>query len=139
MGTRAYIYQVCWATKRHLDNKHGALLSCRELHTAQSSPGQRPHCRTPSGARVFTVFLDRGEETVARRPGGFQTVTPPAGVGPAQRPSLRSGPGWLQSSGALQVPQGNALGGRASALPAGSLFLRLLPLSPSPVPVGLSS
>lgn len=85
MGTRAYIYQACCATKRHLDKKHRALLSCRELHTAQSSPGQRLTAgRLPERACLHFSWT-RGEETVARRPGGFQTVTPPAGDSPNDR------------------------------------------------------
>lgn len=94
--------------------------------------------RTLSGTRVFTLFLDLGEETGAHWHGAGVVVVwggdpnqhSARGVGPAQRPSLRSCRDRLKGSGVLQVPEGNAPRGRASALPAGSLFHRAVPLFP---------
>lgn len=48
---------------------------------------------------------------MAPGPGGIPNRYSARGVGPAQRPSLRSWPGRLKGSGVLQVPEGNASGG----------------------------
>lgn len=112
----------------------------RSLTQLSCSPGNLPLEDAFRSARVYTFPRPGGRRPSLADSGGFQTVTPPAGVGPAQRPSLRSGPRRLRGPGAHYKSQKATLRrGPAAALPAASLVLRLLPLSPSPVPVGLLS
>lgn len=96
---------------------------------------------------MFTLFLDRGcRRTSLADSGGFQTVTPPAGVGTAQRLSLRS---WARSTAGSRrttsptrqssARSGGVRGGAAVALPAASLVLGFYRLFPSPVPVSVLS
>lgn len=90
---------------------------------------------------MFTLPGPGGGDSGSRTLGDSKPLLRPPGWGwgAAQPPSLRSGPSWLQSAGALQVPEGNPAREQEAASPAASLFRRLLPLSPYPVPVGLPS